>query len=491
MKKIALSFALSLMIVFGFFGSAFAAAPFSDSFDSYSNGALNGQGSWGASYSNVQTTYAKSGKAASCENTNCYGYKGGTETTSGTWYFWFKVDVPAGGGYSNVIFYRNGFGGQFQVVFYADGSNIKACDVGQTQCITGLTAADWHYLAIDWNDTQFRFKVDWGTYTNFINRSATNGGIHGMQFQNTNPNSSYWYIDEISDTEESEPAPPDTITITYPNTTPAYFDHMTVSYHIDASHAGFGRADVLMCGGDVIACRTLCQNGYNAQYGANCWKIINTSGCAATSTDEIYDRTLHFSSMMASLQNATSTPVLAKAYLFAADPAASPHCAFTGSIYDLETSPEWLASSADLAVQFDRSGIENSQMQEDCSAYSGLDKVICDMKNFLLGAILPSNGAITQFQNTLALFNNKFPMSYITPVVSLVGDVWAGINENAAITLTIFGNTGNLDTSIFDLTIPNTAFTLGQAIKAFFFMIAIMVFLSWAIGYMHRLPQVA
>ena len=82
-------------------------------------------------------------------------------------------------------------------------------------------------------------------------------------------------------------------------------------------------------------------------------------------------------------------------------------------------------------------------------------------------------------------------MAYISAVVTNIGDIYTGINENSDITLTIFGNTGTVDKSIFDIVIPNTSLTFGNMIKAFIGMIAIMVFLLWAIGYMHRLPHAA
>ena len=454
-----------------------AAAPFVDDFDSYTIGNLTGQGSWTDTPSfTVSGTGCNSGNCARSSN-NGYANKIGDTLSTGDWYFQFKY-VGTINTYIELRFWNYSGGGLGYIYAYPNG-DIKLN--GYT--IGNLAPDTYGTIGVHWTGGNMTANLNGGTLSPAV--ALGGNGTINMIWQFNNYSNDY-YLDNFTDV--APPTDHDTISITYPATTPAYFDHMTVSYHIQHSHAGFGRADVMLCGGDVFSCETLCENGYNAQYDSNCFRIINTTGCPDNDT---FDKTLNLSSMMVGIQNATSSLVMAKAYLFAADPNATPHCAFTGSIYDLEDSPEWLATSDELGVMYNRNGIETAGQQEDCSQYSGIDNVVCNIKNFFIGAFLPSAGAINQFQNTLSDFNQKFPMAYISAVVTNIGDIYTGINENSDITLTIFGNTGTVDKSIFDIVIPNTSLTFGNMIKAFIGMIAIMVFLLWAIGYMHRLPHAA
>ncbi len=123
---------------------------------------------------------------------------------------------------------------------------------------------------------------------------------------------------------------------------------------------------------------------------------------------------------------------------------------------------------------------------EDCSGYSGIDKVMCEFRNFVAGAFLPSDDALNQIGATMTALKNKFPMNYAAAVQTTLSEISGGINDDAPISISILGNDGAVDTSFFSADIGG-GITIGATIKIMVVFMALAIFGWWAVGYMHRI----
>lgn len=122
---------------------------------------------------------------------------------------------------------------------------------------------------------------------------------------------------------------------------------------------------------------------------------------------------------------------------------------------------------------------------EDCGEYTGIDAVICNFRNFIVGAFLPSDDAIAQIGGTMDALKNKFPMNYARAIGDSFSAITAGIDDDAGFSLTILGTSSSADTSFFSQDIGGGA-TLGGTIKLMLTFLILMVFMFWGLGYMSR-----
>lgn len=123
---------------------------------------------------------------------------------------------------------------------------------------------------------------------------------------------------------------------------------------------------------------------------------------------------------------------------------------------------------------------------EDCGAYSGIDAVVCNFKNFIVGAFLPTDDALAQIGGTMDALKNKFPMNYASAISNTFSTITAGVDDDAGFSISLLGHTGAIDTSFFTQDIGGGA-TLGALIKLVLTFLVFMIFLYWGIGYMHRI----
>ena len=73
--------------------------------------------------------------------------------------------------------------------------------------------------------------------------------------------------------------------------------------------------------------------------------------------------------------------------------------------------------------------------------------MVCEIRNTLIGMVIPSQAKLTEFQNTIGEVNNRFPLNYINSARSNFNNINNQITTSD-ISITIFGNTGNIDKSV-------------------------------------------
>lgn len=112
--------------------------------------------------------------------------------------------------------------------------------------------------------------------------------------------------------------------------------------------------------------------------------------------------------------------------------------------------------------------------QEDCSSYTFPDKWICEIKNLLTSAFLPSESKLNELNIAINSFQGKAPFNYLSSAINKFNDLKNGISESD-LNITLMSNTSEVNLN--DLT------GLYDVIKGFFTIMVVLAFIFWGVGY--------
>lgn len=464
----------------GFAGLAAAAAPFSDDFDSYTTGNLSGQGDWTGYSSNpqIETSVVDTLPNAVSQD-GMSEYKTGSAVASGQWFFSVYytagayVDRPAicigGSWYSSVECLQIDKNGTYI-------SNLYSATVSQN-LISG-----WNRMGIEWSagTGMVRLYLN-GTWSGWGNPSQ--GAMVPITAMLVNFSSSYggWYFDSLSGDET-----------TIPPTIAGYDPILTPTTPVNGTSTLVDFDNFQIAG-------TLQIPSANTWI----WDDLNVKFYKVNSL--IASRVYSFSlgdlaaGQSISYNGTTSIPILAAGNNFFKVQYSMTGHKFAGSIANnptidwplLQWTDTWVTDNATSttppASQIILSTLPQQEAQEDCGAYANpLDIMVCNLKNFITGAFLPSNDAINQINQTMAALKTKFPMNYTTAITETFSTIAAGVDDNRGFSLTLYGNTAAVNTAIFSQDLGGGV-TLGGAIKLILTFLAFGAFLFWGINYMHRI----
>ncbi|GAI29612.1 unnamed protein product, partial [marine sediment metagenome] len=125
---------------------------------------------------------------------------------------------------------------------------------------------------------------------------------------------------------------------------------------------------------------------------------------------------------------------------------------------------------------------------EDCGPLSGVEKWLCEIKNFIAGAFLPSQEKLNELYNILLDFRQKFPFNYINIFTDFFKNIEEDIDEEASIPIKILGHEHNVDFSFWDATT-----TIGGITESFKNIIVdmttaliLLTFLVWLVSFLRR-----
>jgi len=124
----------------------------------------------------------------------------------------------------------------------------------------------------------------------------------------------------------------------------------------------------------------------------------------------------------------------------------------------------------------------------DCSTMPLLERLVCEIKNFISTAFLPSKEKISELGRTIDLVNTKFPSNYLRAARIFFDDVKNGINESAGIPVRILGHQENVNFDIFNATgTAGVVNTIGNVIKTFITLVLLGLFIAWSIEFLKRI----
>lgn len=112
--------------------------------------------------------------------------------------------------------------------------------------------------------------------------------------------------------------------------------------------------------------------------------------------------------------------------------------------------------------------------EEDCSSYTFPDKWICEIKNLLTSAFLPSESKLNELNVAINSFQGKAPFNYLSSSINKFNDLKNGISESD-LNITLMSNTSEVNLN--DLT------GLYDIIKGFFTIMVVLAFIFWGVGY--------
>jgi len=89
---------------------------------------------------------------------------------------------------------------------------------------------------------------------------------------------------------------------------------------------------------------------------------------------------------------------------------------------------------------------------EDCSSYSLLERLVCELKNVVKGIFIPSPQSMNDLKNTIQAFNNKAPMNYIKATRDFLTSVRDGLDSQRELNFKILGQTASVNFDFWDST---------------------------------------
>lgn len=118
---------------------------------------------------------------------------------------------------------------------------------------------------------------------------------------------------------------------------------------------------------------------------------------------------------------------------------------------------------------------------EDCSALSGLEKWLCEIKNFIAGIFLPSQEKINNLYSTFGNFSTKFPFNYLQATKDFFSYIRESSTEEKGIKIKILGNEGYVNFDFWKSTgeVGSTTESIGSMVRDFSSLVLILGFLTW------------
>lgn len=125
---------------------------------------------------------------------------------------------------------------------------------------------------------------------------------------------------------------------------------------------------------------------------------------------------------------------------------------------------------------------------EDCDTFSGIDKIICDIRNTIVSAFYPTPAKLQELQNNADIFKSKFPFNYILATQDFFDSVNQNSQTQQALTLNILGTSGNVDFSFWQQSSGGTITgTFLSIFRGFLTILVLVVFIFWGINYAKRI----
>ena len=135
----------------------------------------------------------------------------------------------------------------------------------------------------------------------------------------------------------------------------------------------------------------------------------------------------------------------------------------------------------------EQAGWEEPELEE-CGELSGVEKWLCEIKNFIAGVFMPSQAKLDNLYQTFGNFKIKFPFNYISALQGFFSDIKTGIDEEKSIPIKILGTESNVDLSFWNntATIGGESETFGNIIKDATSVLVLFCWFIWLISFIKR-----
>lgn len=115
---------------------------------------------------------------------------------------------------------------------------------------------------------------------------------------------------------------------------------------------------------------------------------------------------------------------------------------------------------------------------EECGELSGVEKWLCEIKNFGAGIFMPSQAKVSELYYTIGAFKDRFPFSYVETLNRFFTEIEASLDEEKAIPITILGEESEVSFAFWD-----TETTIGGEVETFkniwFDFTSLIIIFAW------------
>ena len=473
------AFCASLLIGVGVLAGLPALALFEENFDNLELGGIANQGGW----DNDSTALVVDDQSNSPDQSLYLSSAGryairtlSPAVSEGEINFYFRGDIDY---YRNnpmrLEFYADGFF-QFGVEFIdnsSGGFNIRAYNK-PTEVARVVNAREWYPVKIEFTATHYRISSgeDFG---NWLNRDVITGDIDKIRFASPASSRPVMWIDDIGG---GAPPPISGYAPILTPTTPPRNTETIVDF--DAGFEVAGTVQIPTSNNNIYTDLVLTFRAPDSFLPAETFVVDIGELTSGQSYNYSATTTVPITSSGDNFFKVGYT-ILGSPYggSFANPPISEELLAFDDT---------WVKDSPYGAPAYliTPSIKPDAPTMEDCSGYSGIDKVMCEFRNFVAGAFLPSDSALNQIGATMSALQNKFPVNYAKAVGDTFSDISESVNDSATISFNLLGASGAVDTSIFTAELGD-GITMGGTIKTIITLLVLTVFAFWAVGYMHRI----
>lgn len=371
---------------------------FSDNFDSYTTGSINGQGSWTSDgYSQVFSGQAYSNPNSLQTHATFNSSSHSTTYTGGDYSYSFRFLVSTG---ENVSFrISQSGGGTRNPVVIENVSNVVSIKNGVADTFyTGVTKDLWHKIDVNYNGTTHIYSVslDGSSFINSTYVHTFTSGSNTVDLVRNAYSGTNLLIDDYSDSNSLiSPLSLNTITVTNPTSSPST---LASPFSFNFSGSAFSSSSPVVF--DKFGCDLV---NFNTMEVIHCTPDILVSGSS-----------ISFNHTITLVDNTAYSIV---GYLYNSADSSIPR--YSSSVYYLSTG--------------DGGGITPGTIRpQSCTNYTGLASGIC---NFVVWLFVPSSDSLSKW-NSITLYNS-FPFSYLK-------DIGVAYSE-------LFSNSGSMS---YTLTIP-------------------------------------
>jgi len=421
-------------------GRIFGASPFTDSFDTYSVGDLAPQGSWATTtfYSvQVSTTTSFSSPNSLWLDSSTYGIiKEGSHEITGSWSFWAKVNSESGHNGETIgvsitgIDYQNTASA---LTFNCVDNDCETTGLAKISVCIGGGAGMVEIDQIPINEWT-NFQVEWDSSTNETRWKSDFGSWSnwGQCYTNT-----FTYVQ---------------------------------GFFLQASQTGLLKLNLDSIGGTCSADNCgLCET-YNTCVNGGCsWYYsiyLQDYFCTEPFTPDDEECDAFYKCQYCGDQTICEEQL---------------NCQWIDRGYGDQC---YMAEPTTPPVQEDW---EIPDL-EDCSGLSITETLLCEIKNLITGAVMPSQEKVESLYQTIGNFKEKFPFNYVSSLNQFFSDVAEDLEATSTIPIEILGATSTVSFRFWEATttIGGTEETLKNVMIDFTTFVILIGWFVWLISLIKR-----
>lgn len=125
---------------------------------------------------------------------------------------------------------------------------------------------------------------------------------------------------------------------------------------------------------------------------------------------------------------------------------------------------------------------------DECGELSGVELWLCNIKNFIAGIFMPTEAKVNEFYSTMGNFKERFPFNYSRALATFFGDIQTSFDTEKAVPVKILGESGNVSFQFWSAstTIGGTSETFANVVKDVSTFIIFLVLAVWIISLIKR-----